>query len=528
MREEVSREDAGPAVGLVQGRTIVLAAMAVVILYSIPLLLYAYPEAPALYRVLSLGGPVLAAMLAALLLGRAGLAVASVANVVILVYFGREMIGGEADLVPEVALAVIGFILATQIAATVIAVLAEHVRRSVRQLELANSSLERLALVDEMTGLYNFRYFGQRVVEELAAADRNENSVVLILLDIDHFKHYNDTYGHPQGDRALVKLAGLLRRAVRRSDVVFRYGGEEFIVLAPGGDGREAFTLAERIRARVDETDFSDGSGGAGPSLSVSVGYSIYPNWAQNREELLRQADEALYHAKRSGGDRVERYPDAAGVDEEQAGEDGAVLAAVRTLLNIISARDGYTYNHSQRVMKYALGIGRQLGLDEADLRILQWSALIHDLGKIELSRSLLMKSEDLDQREWEAVRRHPDTSARIVEPVIERMGSIADVVRAHHERYDGRGYPRGLRGDEIPYHARILAVADAIDAMLAERPYRPGVPRTEVLEELAFYSGVQFDPEVAEAAISFLKGGGRPPGEGMLPIERAVAGEDG
>ena len=198
MTEEVSREDAGPAVGLVQGRTIVLAALAVVILYSIPLLLYAYPEAPALYRVLSLGGPVLAAMLAALLLGRAGLAVASVANVVILIYFGREMIGGAADLVPELALAVIGFILATQIAATVIALLAEHVRGSVRQLELANSSLERLALVDEMTGLYNFRYFGQRVVEELAAADRNENPVVLILLDIDHFKHYNDTYGHLQ------------------------------------------------------------------------------------------------------------------------------------------------------------------------------------------------------------------------------------------------------------------------------------------------------------------------------------------
>ncbi|MFW5896596.1 MAG: diguanylate cyclase, partial [Bacillota bacterium] len=367
----------------------------------------------------------------------------------------------------------------------------------------------------------------QRIQEELARADRLRNSLVLIILDIDHFKHYNDIYGHLQGDRALIKLSGLLRRSIRRSDVVFRYGGEEFIILAPGADGREGAALAERIRFQVAASDFSDRAGGSGPSLSVSAGFSVYPNWAQGRQELLRQADEALYHAKRQGGDRVERYPDAAEVDEERVGEDGAVLAAVRTLLNIISARDGYTYNHSQRVMKYSLGIGHHMDLEESDLRVLQWSALIHDLGKIELSRSLLMKSRDLDRREWEAVRRHPDTSARLVEPVIDRMGIIGEVVRAHHEHYDGGGYPRGLRGDEIPFHARILAVADAIDAMLAERPYRPGVPREEVVEELRECAGSQFDPEVVEAAVQFLREGVKSERGEVVPVGRVTVSDD-
>ncbi len=501
-------EGVSPRVGLVEGGAIAVAVFAVIILYAAPLILHTLEWTPDILRLSSLGGPVLGAMLAALLLGRAGLAVASVANVIVLIFFGREVIGSGSEPAPELAMAVIGFVLATQVAATIIAILTERMKSNIREMETVNSSLERLALVDEMTGLYNFRYFGQRMDEEISSSMRSGQPLALILVDVDHFKHYNDTYGHPQGDRALVKLANLLRRCVRRSDVVFRYGGEEFIVLAPGADGSQAHTLAERIRRRVEETDFSDGSGGAGPSLSVSAGFSVYPQWSGDAAELLRGADEALYHAKRQGGDRVERFPDAAGVDEEQAGEDGAVLAAVRTLLNIISARDGYTYNHSHRVMKYCLGIGKAMGLDEADLRILQWSSLIHDLGKIDLSRSVLMKSDDLDQREWEAVRRHPDSSARIMEPVIDRMGIVADVVRCHHERYDGSGYPRGLEGPKIPFHARILAVADAMDAMLAERPYRPGIPTGEVVEELQRYSGTQFDPEVVEAAQQYLAAG--------------------
>ncbi|MFO7941257.1 MAG: diguanylate cyclase [Bacillota bacterium] len=527
MFEGESRVDAGPNVGLVRGRTIAMAVVSVTILYAAPLLLYFYDSVPQIWRSMSLGGPILAAMLASLLLGRAGLAVASIANAAILVYFGREVLRETAEIAPELALAVMGAVFATQVAASIIAVLVEKVRRTVSDMRETNHSLERLALLDEMTGLYNFRYFAQRVEEEIARADRLRKSLVLIIVDIDHFKHYNDTYGHPQGDRALIKLAGLLRRSVRRSDVVFRYGGEEFIILAPGADGHEGMTLAERVRFRVGVTDFSHGSGGSGPSLSVSAGFSVYPDWAQGSQELLLQADEALYHAKRQGGDRVERYPDAAEVDEERAGEDGAVLAAVRTLLNIISARDGYTYNHSQRVMKYSLGIGHHMGLEESELRVLQWSALIHDLGKIELSRSLLMKSRDLDRREWESVRRHPDASARLVEPVMERMGSIAEVVRAHHEHYDGGGYPRGLEGSEIPFHARILAVADAIDAMLAERPYRPGVPREEVVEELWECAGSQFDPEIVEAAVRFLRHGTEVEEGEVLPVDSLTASED-
>ena len=158
--------------------------------------------------------------------------------------------------------------------------------------------------------------------------------------------------------------------------------------------------------------------------------------------------------------------------------------------------------------MKYSVVIAERMGLDMDDLRTLQWAALVHDLGKIELSEEILNKPRCLEDHEWDAIRRHPDTSAQIIEPIIERMYSISEAVRAHHERYDGKGYPRGMVGEEIPISARVLAVADAIDAMYSDRPYRERLAIEEITEELKGGRFQQFDPDVVDVAVEALQAG--------------------
>ena len=492
-----------PPMGLIKGWTLVPVALGIIALYAFPAVTHLYRETSVLIRDLSLGSPVLASLLVALLLGRVGLLVATGAHLIMLALF--IPMAGEAQ--PGQALAVIGTLVATQVAVSIIALLTERLRRDIVSLEQANRVLRNMALLDELTGLFNYRYLKMRLKEELELVDRTGRTTALLMLDIDHFKDYNDIHGHLAGDRALVELARILEETVRISDVVIRYGGEEFVIIAPEIVPEAAYRLGQRICQSVANHRFS-GNDAFDTSLSISIGISVYPLWADTGRELILQADQALYHAKFNGGNRAELYPDAEDqtVNLRSDEEDAVVLAAVRTLLRVISARDGYTYSHSQRVMKYALSIGKRLDMKSEELRTLQWASLVHDLGKIQLSSNVLMKPEGLDDAEWALIQRHPDTSAQIIEPIIERMGAISDVVRAHHERLDGSGYPHGLTGESIPFAARILTVADAIDAMRAERPYRKSLDTQEIIKELEMFSGVQFDPVVVETAIAFLR----------------------
>ncbi len=474
------------------------------LLYVSPFLVNTYTAASDVLCHISFGIPIITSFMVALLLGWTGLLIASAAHVIAL-----QIMAGQSEwMEPTVALTMIGIIIATQVSAVIITLLVQQLRRQMADVQDVNDLLREMALVDEMTGIYNYRYFMNRLDRELLSAERYGRPMALLLVDIDHFKSYNDMNGHLAGDEALRRLSALFEESIRPSDTVARYGGEEFVIIVPDTDAEAALAQAERLCGIVAREPFTWGDRKTAGALTVSIGVSVYPSMALDKDTLLRQADDSLYYAKQMSGDRAELYNEAViGVDEEVR-EDTAVLASIRTLLGVISARDGYTYDHSRRVMKYSVVIAERMGLKMDDLRTLQWAALVHDLGKIELSAEILNKPRCLEDHEWDAIRRHPDTSAQIIEPIIERMYSITETVRAHHERYDGKGYPRGMVGEEIPISARVLAVADAIDAMYSDRPYRERLAVEEITEELRGGRFQQFDPDVVDVAVEALEAG--------------------
>jgi diguanylate cyclase (GGDEF)-like protein len=444
----------------------------------------------------------LASLLMSHRLGKQGLIVAEVINVLGLVRNYVVYRQGHDDL-HLMMLAIIGM---TATASFILAWNAEHDRKQHQELSTMNARLGELALVDEQTGAYNHRFFDRRLAEEIARAARTGRGCSLLMIDIDHFKHYNDCNGHMMGDRALAKIAGVLQDNVRMSDTVARYGGEEFAVIVPEVSVEVAQALAQRLQRAVHDEPFPGEENQPQGRLTVSVGLSVYPSWAKTSDELVQQADEALYQAKHMSRNRVEVYADVVGqLKGDAAKTDEVILAAFQTLLSIISARDQYTYGHSQRVCRYAEKLGKNMGLDSATMQSLRWAAVVHDLGKIEIPKSILMKTGKLEPDEWAIVRQHPVWALRILEPIAKDFNRVIPIVRSHHERFDGAGYPDGISGEVIPLESRILAVADAFDAMRSNRPYREAMSVDEALKEIEASIGTQFDPAVAKAFLEMM-----------------------
>lgn len=363
--------------------------------------------------------------------------------------------------------------------------------------------LEWLACVDGATGAYNHRYFQTRLEEEIAQASLRNGSLALVMIDLDNFKKYNDTYGHIAGDRLLLKAAKIFMENARQHDIVCRYGGDEFVILMPDADSKNIISMIKQIRKEftgfLNTEEFRIHKN----EISLSVGYSIYPWLARNKDDLIIQADSALYQAKNMGRNNVRIYRDVFediktffNSDEQQ------LLGGLRALLGTVSAKDKYTLGHSERVMEYAVRIGKVMGLGSERLRLLKIAALLHDIGKVEIPESILNKTEPLTPSEIKSLRRHPMYSVDILEP-LSSIEMLIDSIKYHHERYDGKGYPTGKKGKEIPLEARILCVADAFDAMLSDRPYRRGMKMDEVLAELKNNSGTQFDPETVKAFLN-------------------------
>lgn len=331
--------------------------------------------------------------------------------------------------------------------------------------------LEWLACVDGATGAYNHRYFQTRLEEEIAQASLRNGSLALVMIDLDNFKKYNDTYGHIAGDRLLLKAAKIFMENARQHDIVCRYGGDEFVILMPDADSKNIISMIKQIRKEftgfLNTEEFRIHKN----EISLSVGYSIYPWLARNKDDLIIQADSALYQAKNMGRNNVRIYRDVFediktffNSDEQQ------LLGGLRALLGTVSAKDKYTLGHSERVMEYAVRIGKVMGLGSERLRLLKIAALLHDIGKVEIPESILNKTEPLTPSEIKSLRRHPMYSVDILEP-LSSIEMLIDSIKYHHERYDGKGYPTGKKGKEIPLEARILCVADAFDAMLSDRP---------------------------------------------------------
>jgi diguanylate cyclase (GGDEF)-like protein len=352
----------------------------------------------------------------------------------------------------------------------------------------------RLALTDPLTGLGNHRNFHERLQRELASAEHESRELSLCLVDIDDFKRINDRFGHPAGDRVLGQVASRLRQGGES----FRLGGDEFAVLLPGLDERSAVSVAQSIIERIGALDLEQIG-----QVTVSAGVATYPSQGVGRDELIRLADSALYWAKEEGKNRARTYEATAleltSLQQLAEGPNRAArYRAAASLAKAVDARDAYTGSHSERVGDLAARIARRLGVDEAQTDLTRLAASLHDLGKLAIPEEILRKPGVLSESERLVLERHPQIGYRMLESL--GVEPIAEWVLHHHERWDGTGYPDGLRGEEIPLGARIIFVADAFDAMTSERVYREPLTEIEALAELERCAGTQFDPAIVEA----------------------------
>jgi diguanylate cyclase (GGDEF)-like protein/putative nucleotidyltransferase with HDIG domain len=363
--------------------------------------------------------------------------------------------------------------------------------------------LSDTASTDHLTGLLNRRGFQHALDAEISRAERVDRPFSLLLGDCDFFKHLNDSLGHQAGDQALLMIGRMLHADKRGMDVAARFGGEEFALVLPESDQHDAYVTAERLRARVSEIFATQPI-----PLTMSFGVATYPTHGRDGDDLLRAADEALYAAKALGRDRSVLHSAeiedilAARKAGQRSGEE-AHLATVLNLAQALDMRDSGTARHSQTVGRYCELMGRELGLSRDRIERLRLAGLLHDIGKIGVPDSILGKPGALTDEEFEQMRKHPEIGARILGG--SGLDDIRSWVLAHHERPDGRGYPKGLSDAEIPLEAKLLAVGDAYEAMTSDRVYRRSIGPEAARAELVAYRGTQFDARVVDALLRAL-----------------------
>ena len=374
------------------------------------------------------------------------------------------------------------------------------------------------AITDAITGLPNHRAIMSKLDEELSRCQRTNSSCAVIFVDLDRFKRVNDTYGHRAGDAILREVGSRLRTTVRLEDFVGRYGGEEFAIILTEADVLGANQTAQRLLTALNSQPIdweSEETQVVVPiAISGSIGVAVYQLHGATREELIECADQAMYQAKKGGRNRVciadvePPTPGEISTDDESRDTNDQpihVTTAMQALTSAAAARDGGTWIHAHRLVEFAVATARKLGQSEEDLHLLRLGAILHDIGKIGIPDAILHKPGPLTDEEWVVMRKHPDIGHLILQEIGGVFEQLAEIVVAHHERWDGTGYPKRLAGEAIPLHARILTVVDAFDAMTSRRVYREPLPAPRARAELLRCSGSQFDPQVVEAFLQVL-----------------------
>jgi len=381
---------------------------------------------------------------------------------------------------------------------TILEQLASQIAMSIENSRLYAEAEEK-ARVDEITGLLNRRSLDELMSTEINRHSRYGGVFSLIILDLDGFKTFNDSYGHPAGDKLLKEIGNVLKAAIRSTDQAFRYGGDEFAVLLPNTPIDATSHVADRVRRQIA---LKTKAGHI--AITASLGLASWPADGVTPLEIVAAADTALYRAKREGGDRtycasgtlLELEDTSLGVMDNN--KNGDTLSAIFALAETVDAKEHYSDSHWKRVKEFAALLAKGIELDAEEIHKIETSALLHDIGKISISEKILNKPTPLTANEWEIVKTHPQVGVNIASRIPELAPCLPGILH-HHEKYDGTGYPIGLKAEEIPLEARILAIADAFAAMTAVRSYSEAMPVEEALEELKRCANIQFDPNLVE-----------------------------
>ena len=417
------------------------------------------------------------------------------------------------------------------------------------------------AITDGLTGVKTHRFFMEALSGEWKRSTRAGRSFSLVLMDLDRFKFVNDFYGHLDGDIVLQRVAHILDQNCRRSDVVARYGGDEFVILMPETDSEQSHQLAAKLRSWIASDPVLREK-----NVTSSFGVATFPTHGSTPQELIQVADASMYLSKHQGGNavstadhfnpdeskqwkrdvleaylgvtlkrqfttgpdafveiysRIEQFarslsetgqmtsrPNGNGVHKTTASSceplPPVVMDTLTSLALAVDAKDQFTQGHSQKVSGYAVLIAEAMGLKDSEIEEIRLGGMLHDVGKVGIAESILNKCSPLNPDEWETMKRHVEYGAKLLEP-LRGTERIRDIVAHHHEFFDGSGYPQGLAGSQIPLGARIVAIADAFDTITSERTYKKARTPEEAFQELERCGAAQFDPELVRAFISRL-----------------------
>lgn len=368
-------------------------------------------------------------------------------------------------------------------------------------------NIKKQSITDELTKLFNHRYFHDTVGKFIS--DRKYNTFSIAMIDIDQFKIYNDLYGHFAGDEALKKIADILSKNAYKEDLLVRYGGEEFVIFMPNIKGPIALKAIERIRRAVEDEFLL--SEDIKEFLTVSIGVASYPKDGISLEEIISKSDKAMYFGKQSGRNKAILYHEEKTSnpinDAIQKQMKEAHLSSIYALAATIDAKDHYTYGHSNNVAILAAALAEESNFGEEEIEIVKSAGLLHDIGKVGIPESILSKVGFLDEDEMEVMRSHVIQSISIIKHIPNLLNTVPIII-SHHERYDGNGYPRGIKGKNIPILGRVICIADSFDAMTTDRPYRRGLTLEQAIYELRKNASKQFDPALVETFVKMIETG--------------------
>jgi diguanylate cyclase (GGDEF)-like protein/putative nucleotidyltransferase with HDIG domain len=377
-------------------------------------------------------------------------------------------------------------------------VLAEQAALVVERATLLDELKEK-TIRDELTCVYSRGYFLARCREEFARASREEESVSFLFCDVNEFKAINRVQGYKEGDKVLCQVAEAMRSCVREEDVVCRYGGDEFAILLPRTGSTLAAKIAERIHKKLSLTAKV---GGTYPTLSIGV--VSCPEHGRSLEDILAKADTSMIFAKYHPRRKTAIWGEWEKIDVGELYIQDILPEVAYALAGVVDEKDSYTSEHSKLVSKQASLIAEKIGLNRKEIDRTRTAALLHDIGKLAIPGHILNKPGKLTEKEKKIVREHPEAAKRILKRV-RGFENIVPMVRAVHERWDGKGYPDGLTGETIPIGARIIAVVDTYWALCSDRPYRKKLSQKRAIKELKNGAGSRFDPKVVQTFLDLI-----------------------